>query len=120
MKGIFLVNAFRCVFKCTLHDFLFCSCLFPQSGIAGALAQLTLGAPRTVQQSAYEESMRQQCWEAGNIDYLGKDSFENIWKRITQTLATNVGGIADDHDSASANSSAIAGESVEHPPQEGN
>lgn len=32
--------------------------------------------------------MRRQCWEAGTIDYLGKDSFDNIWKRITQTIET--------------------------------
>lgn len=31
--------------------------------------------------------MRRQSWESGHIDYLGKDSFDNIWKRITQTLA---------------------------------
>lgn len=88
-----------------------------QSGIAGALAQLTLGAPRTTQQSAYEESMRQQCWEAGNIDYLGKDSFDNIWKRITQTLATNV-GVNTGVDNASAPSSSA--DEIEAPQKEGN
>ncbi|XP_037046111.1 mucin-5AC isoform X2 [Bradysia coprophila] len=41
-----------------------------EGGLAGALAQLTLGSPRSAQQVAYEESMRRQCWEAGNIDYL--------------------------------------------------
>lgn len=30
--------------------------------------------------------MRRQCWEAGNIDYLGKDSFDNIWARISKTI----------------------------------
>lgn len=43
-----------------------------QGGLAGALAQLTLGVARSAEQQAYEESMRRQCWEAGNIDYLGK------------------------------------------------
>lgn len=57
-----------------------------QNGLAGAFAQITLSAPRTAEQVAYEESMRRQAWEAGHVDYLGKDSFENIWKRITQTL----------------------------------
>lgn len=52
------------------------------------MAQLKLGAPRSSEQAAYEESMRRQCWEAGTIDYLGKDSFDNIWKRITQTIET--------------------------------
>lgn len=50
------------------------------------MAHLTLGAPRSAEQHAYEESCRRNCWEHGNIDYLGKDSFDNIWKRITQTL----------------------------------
>lgn len=72
---------------------IFCSDVHPSlttemGGLAGALAQLTLGAPRSAQQQAYEESMRRQCWEAGNIDYLGKDSFDNIWKRITKTIET--------------------------------
>lgn len=30
--------------------------------------------------------MRRQCWESGNIDYMGKDSFENIWRRIQTTM----------------------------------
>lgn len=98
--------------------------MYAQSGIAGALAQLTLGAPRTTQQSAYEESMRQQCWEAGNIDYLGKDSFDNIWKRITQTLATNVGGGANTgSDSASATTQpghSSSADEIGAPPNEGN
>ncbi|KAJ6643247.1 Glycogenin-1, partial [Pseudolycoriella hygida] len=59
-----------------------------EGGLAGALAQLTLGAPRSAEQQAYEDSMRRQCWESGNIDYLGKDSFDNIWKRITKTIET--------------------------------
>lgn len=50
------------------------------------MANLTLGAPRSAEQQAYEDSCRRNCWEHGNIDYLGKDSFDNIWKRITQTL----------------------------------
>lgn len=57
--------------------------------MAGALAGLTLGAPRTPEQEAYENNARRAYWEHGNIDYLGKDSFDNIWKRITQTLESN-------------------------------
>ncbi|XP_037046116.1 mucin-5AC isoform X7 [Bradysia coprophila] len=54
---------------------VFCADVHPaltteMGGLAGALAQLTLGSPRSAQQVAYEESMRRQCWEAGNIDYL--------------------------------------------------
>lgn len=49
---------------------------------------MKLGEAKSSEQEAYEENMRQQCWESGNIDYLGKDSFDNIWKRITQTIDT--------------------------------
>ncbi|XP_061506024.1 glycogenin-1 isoform X25 [Anopheles gambiae] len=58
------------------------------SGIAGALAQLHLGEAKSKEQEAYEEHMRRQCWETGNIDYMGRDSFDNIWKRIQQTINT--------------------------------
>ncbi|XP_039446004.1 proteoglycan 4 isoform X4 [Culex pipiens pallens] len=57
-----------------------------QSGLAGALSQLHLGEPKSSEQEAYEEHMRRQCWESGNIDYMGRDSFDNIWRRIKQTL----------------------------------
>ncbi|XP_011869507.1 PREDICTED: uncharacterized protein LOC105562929 isoform X3 [Vollenhovia emeryi] len=57
------------------------------AGIAGALAQLTLGEARSVEQVALEEHMRKQSWEQGQIDYLGRDSFDNIWKKICETLS---------------------------------
>ncbi|XP_055535966.1 mucin-2 isoform X8 [Wyeomyia smithii] len=56
------------------------------SGLAGALSQLHLGEPKSGEQEAYEEHMRRQCWEQGNIDYMGRDSFDNIWRRIQETL----------------------------------
>ncbi|XP_055702847.1 glycogenin-1 isoform X4 [Phlebotomus papatasi] len=56
------------------------------SGIAGALANVTLGEQRTPEQEALESQMRRQCWESGNIDYMGRDSFENILKRINLTM----------------------------------
>ncbi|XP_035788915.1 mucin-2-like isoform X4 [Anopheles albimanus] len=62
-------------------------------GLAGALAQLHLGEAKSVEQEAYEEHMRRQCWETGNIDYMGRDSFDNIWRRIQQTL--NAGAASD-------------------------
>ncbi|XP_035911841.1 glycogenin-1 isoform X22 [Anopheles stephensi] len=64
------------------------------SGLAGALAQVHLGEAKSQEQEAYEEHMRRQCWETGNIDYMGRDSFDNIWKRIQQTLNTGTGGTA--------------------------
>ena len=58
-----------------------------QLGLAGALAQLTLGAPRSAEQAAFEEHMRKQAWEQGTMDYMGRDSFENIWRKISETLS---------------------------------
>ncbi|XP_043643302.1 GATA zinc finger domain-containing protein 10 isoform X1 [Drosophila teissieri] len=57
-----------------------------EAGLAGALSQLRIGQQRTPEQEAYENQMRRQCWESGQIDYSGADSFENIWKKISQTL----------------------------------
>lgn len=59
--------------------------------MAGALAGLKLGVARSAEQEAYENNCRRNYWEHGNIDYLGKDSFDNIWKRITQTLESKNG-----------------------------
>ncbi|XP_064543817.1 glycogenin-1 isoform X3 [Drosophila montana] len=56
------------------------------AGLAGALAQLRIGVERTPEQEQYENLMRRQCWESGQIDYSGADAFDNIWKKITQTL----------------------------------
>lgn len=39
--------------------------------------------------------MRRQCWESGNIDYMGRDSFENIWRRISQTVSAGPSPAAD-------------------------
>ncbi|XP_049543788.1 mucin-5AC isoform X3 [Anopheles darlingi] len=65
-------------------------------GLAGALAQLHLGEAKSLEQEAYEEHMRRQCWETGNIDYMGRDSFDNIWRRIQQTLnAGNATAVSD-------------------------
>lgn len=59
--------------------------------MAGALANLKLGVARSAEQEAYENNCRRNYWEHGNIDYLGKDSFDNIWKRIQQTLESKNG-----------------------------
>lgn len=63
--------------------------LIPQTGIAGALAQLTLGEARSAEQVALEEHMRKQSWEQGQIDYMGRDCFDNIWKKICETLSVS-------------------------------
>jgi glycogenin glucosyltransferase len=48
---------------------------------------MTLGVPRSAEQTAFEEHMRKQAWEQGNMDYMGRDSFDNIWRKISETLA---------------------------------
>ncbi|KAL1493419.1 hypothetical protein ABEB36_011479 [Hypothenemus hampei] len=60
------------------------------AGLAGAFAQLTLGVAKTAEQDAFESVLRKQAWEVGNIDYLGKDAFENIWSKITETLSSTL------------------------------
>lgn len=62
--------------------------VFFQAGIAGAFANLTLGQPRTPEQLALDDHLRRQGWEVGNIDYLGRDSFDNIWNKICETLSS--------------------------------
>lgn len=47
-----------------------------------------MGEARSSEQEEFENHMRRQCWESGNIDYMGKDSFENIWRRIQTTMET--------------------------------
>ncbi|XP_046621315.1 neurofilament heavy polypeptide isoform X2 [Neodiprion virginianus] len=71
---------------------IFCENVYPKlspvmAGIAGALAKMTLGEPRSAEQVALEEHMRRQGWEQGQIDYMGRDSFDNIWKKILSTIS---------------------------------
>lgn len=53
-----------------------------QTGVAGNLARVVAGGPH----EALDDLTRRQGWEAGNIDYMGADSFANIWAKISQTL----------------------------------
>ncbi|XP_039956640.1 glycogenin-1 isoform X5 [Bactrocera tryoni] len=75
-----------------------------EAGLAGALSQLRLGEQRTPEQEAYEQLMRRQCWEAGQIDYTGRDAFDNIWKKITQTLESKPGATPPQEEDKSAHS----------------
>lgn len=56
-----------------------------QGGLAGQFARVLLGE-KTDAQRALEDFLRRQSWEQGNMDYLGKDSFLNIWAKINETL----------------------------------
>ncbi|KXJ74110.1 hypothetical protein RP20_CCG014367 [Aedes albopictus] len=78
-----------------------------KGGLAGALSQLHLGEPKSTEQEVYEEHMRRQCWESGNIDYMGRDSFENIWRRITQTVSAGPSPVADSAQSPAASTTPL-------------
>lgn len=55
--------------------------------MAGQFARISLDQ-KTADQKALEDFIRRQSWEQGNMDYLGKDSFSNIWAKINETLGT--------------------------------
>ncbi|XP_045200204.2 glycogenin-1-like isoform X5 [Mercenaria mercenaria] len=57
-------------------------------GLAGELATMTVhGAPSPA--TPLSDAQRKLNWERGQIDYLGQDSFENIQKKIDETLNTS-------------------------------
>uniref|UniRef100_A0A2H8U018 glycogenin glucosyltransferase n=1 Tax=Melanaphis sacchari TaxID=742174 RepID=A0A2H8U018_9HEMI len=71
---------------------LFCRHVHPElstemGGLAGQFARVSLGE-KTVEQKALEDFLRRQSWEQGNVDYLGRDSFSNIWSKINETLGS--------------------------------
>ncbi|XP_050538999.1 glycogenin-1 isoform X2 [Daktulosphaira vitifoliae] len=71
---------------------LFCKHVHPvlstqMGGLAAQFANLPLGE-KSADQQALEDFLRRQSWEHGNVDYLGKDSFSNIWAKINETLET--------------------------------
>lgn len=65
--------------------------------MAGVLSQLPLndsnagqdGNALSVLPETYVDQWRRQSWESGNIDYKGRDSFDNIWNHIIRTLNNN-------------------------------
>ncbi|XP_039276544.1 proteoglycan 4 isoform X2 [Nilaparvata lugens] len=59
-----------------------------EAGLAGALATVKLGSPLSEEQHALQDHLRRQGWEEGHMDYMGRDSFDNIWAKICQTLST--------------------------------
>lgn len=44
------------------------------------------GALGSKEKSAIEEQWRKQNWEQGNIDFTGRDSFDNIWQKIMEAV----------------------------------
>lgn len=65
--------------------FSYLSCIISQGGLAGQFARVSLGE-KSADQKALEDFLRRQSWEQGHMDYLGKDSFSNIWAKINETL----------------------------------
>ncbi|XP_026475090.1 titin isoform X3 [Ctenocephalides felis] len=56
-------------------------------GLAAVYSQLKLGVAQTDEQVALEEKLRKEAWEAGHVDYMGRDSFDNILQKISETLS---------------------------------
>ncbi|XP_053202434.1 glycogenin-1-like isoform X2 [Panonychus citri] len=66
------------------------------SGLASQLAKLRLDSPTDshypgiIGNSAHlDDYSRKRAWEAGSVDYLGVDSFENIQKKLDQAIGEN-------------------------------
>lgn len=51
-------------------------------GLAGAMA----GG----QQDVIDDQWRKQSWEQGNIDYMGRDAFQNIWRKMSETVGEDI------------------------------
>ncbi|XP_053202433.1 glycogenin-1-like isoform X1 [Panonychus citri] len=67
-----------------------------ESGLASQLAKLRLDSPTDshypgiIGNSAHlDDYSRKRAWEAGSVDYLGVDSFENIQKKLDQAIGEN-------------------------------
>jgi len=58
-----------------------------QKGLAAAYSKMSLQGDKSAQQIGEEEQMRKMAWEQGHIDYMGKDSFDNIMKKIQASMA---------------------------------
>ena len=54
--------------------------------LVSGLTELQLSKER----AAAEDRKRREAWERGQIDYMGRDSFENILRKINQTLAKKI------------------------------
>jgi glycogenin glucosyltransferase len=53
---------------------------------------MSLEGEKSSQQIEYEEHMRKHAWEQGHIDYMGKDSFDNILKKLQSSMAQSSAG----------------------------
>lgn len=71
-----------------LSFFIFFLFIFLKSGLANAYANVRLDEP-SQEQLLLQDQFRRQNWEQGNIDYMGRDAFDNIWAKIQQTIGSN-------------------------------
>ncbi|ODN05400.1 Glycogenin-1 [Orchesella cincta] len=78
-----LLQAWWNIFRSEVHPRL-----SPEmKGIAGVYAKTAMEGEKSGGQLEYEDSMRKTAWEQGHIDYMGKDSFDNIMKKIQASMA---------------------------------
>ena len=66
-----------------------------QSGLTGSIAKLSLSPDSEENYSGSSNApvpqdvlSRRNQWEAGNIDYMGGDAFENIQKKLDESIAS--------------------------------
>jgi len=48
---------------------------------------MSLEGAKSTEQLEQESVMRKHAWEQGHIDFMGKDSFDNILKKIQESMA---------------------------------
>ncbi|XP_035213500.1 glycogenin-1-like [Stegodyphus dumicola] len=65
------------------------------TGIAESFSEMSISSPKTaevplrsplLERSLSDEASRLYAWEHGQIDYMGRDSFENIQKKIDEVI----------------------------------
>lgn len=50
------------------------------------MSNMVIDNPAAIQQPSSSNEDRYQAWQQGQMDYLGADSFENIQKRLDQSI----------------------------------
>ncbi|RZF46156.1 hypothetical protein LSTR_LSTR012137 [Laodelphax striatellus] len=79
-----------------------------EAGLAGALATVKLGSSLSEEHHALQDHLRRQGWEEGHVDYMGRDSFDNIWAKICETLSAGPSPVAASADLPTAAAAATA------------
>lgn len=61
-----------------------------QGGLVGSLASMSIQSDHSAAEAYSEQHISDQerklNWEKGQMDYLGADAFENIQKKLDETL----------------------------------